>query len=430
LTRRLAAMLALLLVLAPTAFLVGGCWDLRELDDWAFVSIMGLDKGAQPGWLRLSVLVQQPGSVSGTGGRVVPAFPRLTSEGATLYDAYRRLEELTGDYLTYSHTQVVVIGEELAKEGLQALVDSFRRSRELQHTIIMAVADGVTAEEVLDSARGDIDPFPATYLSHLVAKTQAEYGASSHRCIHTFLLAEAAHGQEIVLPLLRLAQKPASPSPSGSGTGSGGGSAGGKSGGEQAAAGAGTPEQAAPVERRVEATGLALFRGLRLAVKITGEQAMAFNLVCGQFNRGRVVVNGAATGGKDLSLELSHYEREVKLARNGPSIEVKLKVRLKGSAEGASAAGVDLTPQGSGAIKDLVGSKLTEMMSGIITLAQTQVGGDVFDFQLHGRGTFRTWPEWMAYDWDRAFREAKVSVEVKVTEIRPGLATQTQESGP
>jgi len=430
LTRRLAALLALILVLAPTAFLVGGCWDLRELDDWAFVGIMGLDKGAQPGWLRLSVLVQLPGFVSGVGGRVAPALTRLTSEGPTLYDAHRRLEELTGNYLTYSHTQVVVIGEELAKEGLEALVDSFKRSRELHHTIIMAVADGVTAEEVLASARGDIDPFPAMYLSHLVAKTQAEYGESSRCLIHCFLLAEAAHGQEVVLALLKLTEKPASPSPSRGGTDSGGGSAGGKSGGGEAGAGAGTPEPAAPVERRVEATGLALFRGLRLAVKITGEQALALNLVRGQFDRGRVVVNGAATGGKDLSVELSHYEREVKLERNGPSIEVKLKVRLKGLAEGASAAGVDLSPQGIGAIKDLVGSKLSEMMSGIISLAQTQVGGDVFDFQLHGRATFRTWPEWMAYDWDRAFREAKVSVEAEVTEIRPGLTTQTQEYGP
>jgi len=430
LTRRLAVMLALLLVLAPTPFLVGGCWNLRELDDWAFVTMMGLDKGAQPGWLRLSVLVQLPGSVSGAGGRVLPAFARLTSEGPTLFDAHRHLEELTGDFLTYSHTEVAVIGEELAKEGLEALVDSLRRSRELHHTITLALADGVTAEEVLASARGDIDPFPATYLSHLVTKTQTEYGESSHSCIHCFLLAEAAHGQEIVLALVKLAEKPASSSPSSGGTGSGGGLAGGKSGGEQAGAGTGAPEPAAPVERRVEATGLALFRGLRLAVKITGEQAMALNLVGGHFDRGRVVVNGAATGGKDLSVELSHYERDVKLERNGPSIEVKLKVRLKGLAEGASAAGVDLTPQGIGAIKDLVGSKLSEMMSGIITLAQTQVGGDVFDFQLHGRATFRTWPEWMAYDWDRAFREAKVSVEVKVTDVGPGLARQTQEYGP
>lgn len=429
-TRRLAALLALLLVLAPTAFLVGGCWDLRELDDWAFVTMMGLDKGAQPGWLRLSVLVQLPGSVSGVGGRAVPAFARLTSEGPTLFDADRRLEELTGGFLTYSHTQVAVIGEELAKEGLQALVDSFKRSREIKHTIIMAVADGVTAEEVLASVRGDIDPFPATYLSHLVAKTQAEYGESSRSVLHCFLVADAAHGQEIVLALIKLAQKPASPSPSSGGTGSGDGSAGGKSGGGEAGAGAGASQPAAPVERRVEATGLALFRGLRLAVKITGEQAMALNLVRGQFDRGRVVVNGAATGGKDLSVELSHYEREVKLERNGPSIEVKLKVKLKGLAEGTSAAGVALTPEGIGAIKDLVGSKLSEMMSGIITLAQTQVGGDVFGFQLHGRATFRTWPEWMAYDWDRAFREAKVSVDVEVMEIRPGLATQTQEYGP
>jgi spore germination protein KC len=421
-------LLALLLILAPTAFLVGGCWDLRELDDWAFVSMMGLDKGAQPGWVRLSVLVQLPGSVSGAGGRPVPAFARLTSEGPTLFDADRRLEELTGDFLTYTHAQVVVVGEELAREGLGALVDSFKRSRELHHTIIIAVADGVTAEEVLESARGDIDPFPATYLSHLVEKTQAESGESSRSIIHCVLVAEAAHGQEIVLALIKLAHKPAPPSPSGSGTGSGGGSAGGKSGGGEA--GAGAPEQAAPVERRVEATGLALFRGLRLAVKITGEQAMALNLVRGQFEQGRVVVNGAATGGKDLSVALSHYEREVKLERNGPSIEVKLKVRLDGLAEDASAAGVDLTPEGSGAIKELVGSKLSEMMSGIITLAQTQVGGDVFAFQLHGRATFRTWPEWMAYDWDRAFREAKVSVEVEVMEIHPGLAVQTQEYGP
>jgi len=429
LTRRLAALLALLLVMASTAFLVGGCWDLRELDDWAFVTMMGLDKGAQPGWLRLSVLVQLPGSVSGAGGRVAPAFARLTSEGPTLYDADRRLEELTGGFLNYSHTQAIVIGEELAKEGLQAVVDSFKRSREI-HTGIIAVADGVTAEEVLASARGELDPFPATYLSLLVAKTQAEYGESSSCVIHCFLVADAAHGQEVVLALIRLAQKPASPSPSSSGTGSGGGSAGGKSGGGEAGAGAGASQPAAPVERRVEATGLALFRGLRLAVKITGEQAEALNLVRGQFDQGRVVVNGAATGGKDLSVALSHYERVVKLERNGPSIEVKLKVRLKGLAEGASAVGVDLTPQGIGAIKDLAGSKLSEMMSGIITLAQTQVGGDVFDFQLHGRATFRTWPEWMAYDWDRAFREAKVSVEVEVMEIRPGLTTQTQEYGP
>jgi spore germination protein KC len=452
---RRAAVLILSLFLGANIFLAAGCWDLRELDDWSYVGLIGLDKGSRPGWLRVSVLVRQPSftGVGGAGGRLTPTFAVFTSDGATFYAADWHIEEQVNEHLSYSHVGAIVVGEELAREGLGAIVDTLARSREFHRSILLTVADGTTGEEVLASVRSEIQPFPETYIPSLVNKVQREYGDSGFSRVHDFLVASAARGQEVVLALITLAQKPPAAKPPGQGggssgggssgggggatSGSGGGSSGGgggaTSGGTSAGTGGGgsttgATETPAPVERRLLASGLALFRGLKLVAKTNDEQAMAVNLLRGQFSRGQVTVNGVATGGADVTIGLFRYARALKVRRDGRATTIDIKVGLRGRVEDVSAVEAEITPRGLDLIKDLVASKLSGMMSEAVRTAQTQVGGDIFDFQLRARGTFGTWWEWLAFDWNRAFCEAKVNIEVKIEEIRPGTTTRTQEN--
>jgi hypothetical protein len=153
-------------------------------------------------------------------------------------------------------------------------------------------------------------------------------------------------------------------------------------------------------------------------------QTQGYLLVQGRFSRAIIPVSGPATQDTTATFELSRYSRRVSVRRNGE--QVSLDIRVKVTAElidvagPAQIAGLENRP----ALGRLVAAELERRMTEVINLAKTEVGGDPFGLSLFVRPTFSTWPEWMEFDWNRAFCAAEISVGVKVVRIRSDLIFQ------
>ena len=84
----------LALVLVP---LCSGCWSRREIQDLAFVTALGVDKGPEDGTLKLTVHIAKPFAVAGGEGKKEPEKPFLvaTSIGSTSIEATRNFVKKT-----------------------------------------------------------------------------------------------------------------------------------------------------------------------------------------------------------------------------------------------------------------------------------------------------------------------------------------------
>ena len=56
------------------------------------------------------------------------------------------------------------------------------------------------------------------------------------------------------------------------------------------------------------------------------------------------------------------------------------------------------------------------------TVAKSQaMGADIMGFGVHAKKLFRTWPQWMAYNWEDKYPDATVTVSVDYRVRRTGL---------
>nr|WP_276538474.1 Ger(x)C family spore germination protein [Dehalobacterium formicoaceticum] len=133
------------LVFYGLAFLVflPACWDSRELDELAIVLGVGVDREGDG--LQLTAEIAKPGQMaggkggsSGSGGE--PVFMTHGS-GATVFDAARNARSHSSRALFFPNNEVVVLGNDLAKQGIYPALDFFLRDHEPRATAWVLVAE-------------------------------------------------------------------------------------------------------------------------------------------------------------------------------------------------------------------------------------------------------------------------------------------------
>jgi spore germination protein KC len=164
--QRLAGLLAAALV----AMTLSGCWSRIEVNDLAIVSMMAVDKTAD-GNMELWLDVVIPGRAGGSPGEGGSTrgeghtFIMLRASGKTILEASRQLQAELPRRIFWAHTRVILIGENLAREGLQPAIDFLTRHRELRLTNYVLVVRG-SPDEVM-SAQPDLEKLPVEYVREI-----------------------------------------------------------------------------------------------------------------------------------------------------------------------------------------------------------------------------------------------------------------------
>lgn len=144
---------ALILMLISAIMLLAGCWNSRELRDLAIVVGMGVDKEPNSGQYRVSFQMMNPGMVTlaagGGGGGGSSTITVYSASDKTLFGALRKASLKVPRQLFFAHIQLLVVGEVLAREGIETLFDFYERSHELRLNTPVLIARGLDAETVL-----------------------------------------------------------------------------------------------------------------------------------------------------------------------------------------------------------------------------------------------------------------------------------------
>jgi Ger(x)C family germination protein len=134
-------LLMILIVIFP---LLTGCWDRVEMEDRAFVLGIGLDKGEKKDEIALTYQIAIPsamfGEGDGKGGE--KQFLNLTATARSIIRADKQLLTRVNKTLNNEHTYVLIIGEDLAKEGISSHIDYFLRDIDMRRRTNVLVAEG------------------------------------------------------------------------------------------------------------------------------------------------------------------------------------------------------------------------------------------------------------------------------------------------
>jgi len=186
--------------------LLSGCWDLRYLDRLGVVYALGVDEDPTgKNKLQLTVQVVLPQNVAAEtkgsiGGTAVTTF---TEKGDTLFEAIRKMSTKTSRRLFFSHTQMLIISEKMARKGIYPLVDLIERNPDIRTDISVIVTRGVRAEDMLQLTT-QMESIPVNQFREMVEVNQSAY-ASGYVVLVKELTRLLGRGkQQAVLPSIRI----------------------------------------------------------------------------------------------------------------------------------------------------------------------------------------------------------------------------------
>lgn len=158
------------LIVFMMCFCLVGCGHKVEMSNIGLVAGFGIDK-TDTGYL-MTAQVVNPSSVAGNHQDTLPIIT-IQAEGSTLFEAYRRLSNLTSKVLYLPHLNVIVIDEKIAKDGIRDILDFTLRNVEIRPNITLMVAKDVMAADILSTLSPN-ESIPINQLNSL--------GNMCHKC--------------------------------------------------------------------------------------------------------------------------------------------------------------------------------------------------------------------------------------------------------
>lgn len=185
----------LIVFLILSLFFIEGCWGKREVEQLAFVMAIGVDLGEKPGDLLLTYQIAQP-KKGGQSGSEINDWT-ISTEVANVPIGEEKIHEILNRHPFVGTTKVLIIGEDLAKSGINDALDAFQRFYQFRRTMYMLVAKG-KAKDILNTKLRN-DQLPALSLMGRIEQNKEVSTFPATRIGH-YLTVLAREGQAPIIP--------------------------------------------------------------------------------------------------------------------------------------------------------------------------------------------------------------------------------------
>ncbi len=404
------AAVALLLL----AVLLGGCWDRVEVEDQAFIIVLGIDRGRQEGQLLVTAGVALPQSMSTgvLGGASRPATPRmemarLSAEAGTVTQALHVLNAGMTRRLELRHLRAVVVGDALSRAGLEPVVMEMIRSPMARGAVMLTLVKG-TAAEAMANLQPVAELNPARVVEGLILMGKQLHLRPPVRMLH-FIARLTAPGDDPFLPAG--AVNPQVRAPSG------------------AAPPAGLFRSALPGEvprqggNPLDFVGTAIFRRDRLVGYLTVDETQMLLAMRGEMGKAYMTFPDPARPDRPLTLRL-HQENKPRYETGFRDGRPYARVGMIFEAETlAIPGGTDYSREDARQQLEHALNRQLERATRALVKKLREWGADPLGLGNRFRRYFPTWQDWVEYDWRSHVPELQTDVGVDVRIRRYGLTT-------
>lgn len=378
------------------ALLLSGCWSRHELNDLSIVVGLGIDKAGESYKVTIQVVNPSQVVIKKAGGGVSPVIA-YSETGATLPEALSRMTIKAPRRLYFAHMRIMIIGEDVAKEGIGKPLDFIARNRDMRTDFYLIVAKHASAEKVL-MMNSAIDPIPANNLYTKLENSDKMWAATGKITLDKLLEDLYRQGK----------------SPSMTGIEVIGDVVQGR-----------RLTNAQYVEPRVLLTysGMAAFKRDRLVGWLDENDTKALNYVQNDVKETTGYI-GCPQGRGQVTMQIirSHAKMTVKLRNERPEFHVYIHTEQDIS---DNECDIDvLDPKFLEQVKQSADNRLAQLINKTVQKAQKQLGADIFGF---GDAYHRAYPaRWkQVEDWNKEFTQVSVYVHPNVVIRRIGTTLQS-----
>lgn len=380
----------IILVMIFILMTVTGCWNRRELNELGIVIGMGIDKVGKE--YQVTVQVVNPGEVTQKGASGRSPVTTYQERGTSIMQTVRRMTTLIPRRSYFAHLRMLVIGEELAREGMAEVLDYLSRDHEFRTDFYIVVAKGMKANDILNILV-PIEKIPMQNLFTKLEMSEKNWAEIGTKKLDELINDMVSKGRDPILT--------------------------GIAGSALETGNSNKNVEMVDSPARLKYTGLAVLRDDKLVGWLNEIESKSYNYLQGKV-KSTVVEVKCPKGGK-IGIELIRTKQNTKaVMKNGRPI-IQVEIKAEGNVGDVECGDLDLSKTKT--IYDL--EKRTEEIieKGLITSVkkvQENYQSDIYGFgEVVHRQHPKVWKK-LENDWNKEFAELTVDIKVDVKIRRVG----------
>ena len=183
--------------------LITGCYNYHELNQLAITTGIGIDKGVEKNYKVTVQVLNTKKSSKEMSSSDLPEFVIYESEADTIQEALRLIILESSKRIYANHMQLMVIGDELAKEGIKDILDVFFRNSDSRKQFQVVVAKDTTANNIL-SILTPLEEISAQKISETIKMDNRYLGVNEKITFEELVSDYLDETKEIVIPTVSL----------------------------------------------------------------------------------------------------------------------------------------------------------------------------------------------------------------------------------
>lgn len=130
-------------------FLLTGCWNYKELNNYCIVTGIAIDKDDSTNNYEVSLLISNSAQSNKEGSSDQNETVLYSGKGKSIYEAIKDIGLIAPKELFLGHCSILVLSEEIAKDGIDNIIDFFLRFPSVRKDFYVVLARDCMAKDTL-----------------------------------------------------------------------------------------------------------------------------------------------------------------------------------------------------------------------------------------------------------------------------------------
>ncbi|MGG3800949.1 Ger(x)C family spore germination protein [Metabacillus fastidiosus] len=377
-------------------FFLTACWDHKELNDIGIVSGIAVEKGETDKY-RFTVEVINASELSKQGAQGNTPVISYSLEGNSISELTTKVMKGLMRSPDYSHTRVVVIDEEIAKEGLLEFLDFFERTGEIRNDFNIFVSKGVKASDVI-TVVDPVQKVPGIKMNTQAQNFFKEWGGDPNVRMTDFIRALTSKGRNPVAQAVTIEGNPAV----------------GKS--------VENNKEVVPPANFV-LDGLAVFKDDKLAGMMSVEDTR--NYLWTQNLKRTILTASCEQDNRYIDVHIVSSKTEKNVQYKNGRLYINLKIDGEAKLLGTQCSQDLKLIKTMSLYEDYMNKEISKLIKGTIEKAQSEYHSDIFGFgEVLRRQDYKSFKK-LQDEWDEIFTEAEVNIVSDLHLRRAGIRNRS-----
>ena len=183
-------------------FCLTGCWNYKELNDYSIVSGVAIDKKGNE--YEASVLISNsPKTNSSESNSSQSQVVVYSGKGNSIFSALKQIGLISPKELYFGSFSILVISENVAKEGIDSAIDFFVRYPNARKNFYVVLSKGTSAKDTL-KIMTPLSSFPSQKITDNVESTTELQGIISSINFNDLLSTILSDGSEATINCIEI----------------------------------------------------------------------------------------------------------------------------------------------------------------------------------------------------------------------------------